>query len=146
LVLEIAIMKVNSKWQSILEFATASADTLVARFYSKMDLVLQDNRADSIHDLRVSIRQLLNSIRIFREVHSKRAADLAKRRLTKIRKAAGAVRDRDITMQIVALAAEPNSAILLHTLSAERKESMRRLRRVLDRERRRPRCICLSST
>ena len=85
----------------------------------------------AIHDLRVSIRRLAQCFRVFRAPVKK-----LRRRLHKIMEHAGAVRNSDIALELLAecgLSASPS----LPRLKESRQDAARKLHRMLKKERRR---------
>lgn len=87
---------------------------------------------DAVHDLRVAIRRFSTTLALFPELFSQQRVAKCDKRLKRLRRATGQVRDRDIAL---ALAAGEESAPA--DLSLARAEAAKNLRRALARKRRR---------
>jgi CHAD domain-containing protein len=90
----------------------------------------RDQQPDTVHDLRVSIRRFSTVLQVLPECFPAKRSHKARKRLKRILKAAGAVRDRDIALSLVEspqLAAEDGGGSLVE----ERDQAARELRRAL---------------
>ena len=91
----------------------------------------------SIHQLRVAIRRLTETLRVFGAAFPEKEAPKVRRQLRKIMKAAGAVREVDIAIGLAAAAGIPEDAALLAALRHERERSARLLEEAVRRAYRR---------
>jgi CHAD domain-containing protein len=82
---------------------------------------------EQIHDLRVSIRRLTASIRIFADVLPKPEAKRVRRELREIMEPAGLVRELDIALDLAEKAGIEPSSPLVAILQAQRTDGERRL-------------------
>ena len=87
--------------------------------------------AEAVHDLRVSIRRLVNCLKAFPEFFSSAGKRKVRRRLGEIMALAGEVRDLDIAIELGLQAGLSAESELLAKLAWERTEAARRLRLVL---------------
>jgi CHAD domain-containing protein len=89
-------------------------------------LALEINRsargagADEIHDLRVAIRRLSRCLRSFSQFYPGRWWKRARAQLSELLHMAGAVRDRDIALELLAQAGISGRAAIVAKLKAER--------------------------
>lgn len=76
---------------------------------------------EAIHDLRVAIRRFSQSLAVFSSLLPKRPVKKVRRRLKRIRDAAGRVRDLDIAMALVeSLEADKDGALRAHLAEARK--------------------------
>lgn len=95
---------------------------------------------ESVHQLRVATRRAGAALRAFRHLLTPRRAESLARRLRKLRRAAGAVRDCDVQLQLLQSAidviTEPHQSTLQFLLAAireERADALGRLARRVQR-------------
>ena len=112
-------------------YARERASTLLRRLAYRMNRAAKLRDADSIHDLRVSIRRFEQCLNIFhqffpghRKIH---------RRLHKIMQLSGEVRNRDIALDLLKQAGQPARSVLADRLRRERKEFQADLMAAFDR-------------
>ncbi len=106
---------------------------LLKGFAKQIDHAAEAPAADSIHDLRVSIRRLSRCLRVFAQFYPSGSWKPVRRRLSRIMDAAGAVRDRDIALELLAAAGVSSGAPVVVRLQTERSESARALRAAVSR-------------
>ena len=98
-------------------------------------LALQVNRAakscneEAVHDLRVSIRRLSRCLRVFSQFYPDGSWKQIRRRLRTLMEAAGAVRDMDIAMDLLADAGVSRSSPLVRRMAETRRAARRELER-----------------
>jgi CHAD domain-containing protein len=96
-------------------------------------LALQINRAarqgdpDAVHDLRVAIRRLSRCLRVFAQFYPGDSWKKMRRRLAGLMDACGAVRDRDIAIELVEKAGLPPESPLVRQLEGDRAGAQREL-------------------
>lgn len=83
--------------------------------------------AEAIHDLRVAIRRLLQGLTIFSSLFPPGELKRVERRLKRTLDAAGAVRDRDIALELIEAASLSDSGPLASRIVAEREKLERKL-------------------
>lgn len=86
-----------------------------------------------IHDLRVAIRRFSQSLAVFASLLPPAPLKKARKRLKRLRRAAGAVRDRDIALALLADEGVPAEAPLCLRLRTEREQAERALREEIRR-------------
>jgi CHAD domain-containing protein len=91
---------------------------------------------DSIHDLRVAIRRFTQCLRTFENLFDRKDAKSIRRRLTKLMDRCGAVRNCDVTMELLKEAGAGGRGAVSH-LRRVRAESQEELSRELNRRRKR---------
>ena len=77
-------------------YAAAHAEVLMRRLAFQVSRTLKRGDAESIHDLRVAIRRLATCLETFDDMFPGGSARKVLRRVKRMRKVAGAVRDCDI--------------------------------------------------
>ena len=104
------------------EYALERGSTLLRRLAFRMNRAAKLRDADSIHDLRVSIRRFEQCLRIFRDFFPGGHKKKIHRRLHKVMNVSGEVRNRDIALELLKKAGVPASSELYAKLSRERKQ------------------------
>jgi CHAD domain-containing protein len=88
-------------------FALEQIAALIDRLAREVERTARDRDAEAVHDLRVTIRRFGQSLRVFSPFVPKRQAKKIRKRLRHIMTLAGEVRNRDITMDLIAEAGLP---------------------------------------
>jgi CHAD domain-containing protein len=83
-------------------YAAATVDTLIRRLAFQINRTGKRGDPDSVHDLRVAIRRLSQGLDVFSTLFPKSAARKVDRKIDKLRRLAGQVRDLDITLEYYA--------------------------------------------
>jgi CHAD domain-containing protein len=96
---------------------------LLRKFAAEVDRAAEDKDPDAVHDLRVAIRRLSRCLRAFAQFYPGRSWKKLRAQLSDLLHAAGAVRDRDIALELVAKAGFGPRAALAIQLRAERDEA-----------------------
>jgi CHAD domain-containing protein len=104
------------------EYARLETAALLQRLAAQVDLAATSGGADAIHDLRVVIRRLSRCLRLFGQFYPSRSWRKLRERLGTLMDAAGAVRDLDIAIALLAEAGVPRRAAAVLHLSAERRK------------------------
>ena len=89
--------------------------------------------ANSVHDLRVSIRRFTHCIKVFRQFFPAKEANKAQQRLREIMRRAAELRDRDIAMELLKMAGAKTGSSLFLRLTRERKKAEKGLAGALER-------------
>jgi CHAD domain-containing protein len=79
-----------------------------------------DHSPDAIHDVRVAIRRLSRCLRVFAQFYPGQSWKKARAELAVLLHAAGAVRDRDIAVELLAKAGIAKRSVIFAKLDAER--------------------------
>ncbi|MGE5648037.1 MAG: CHAD domain-containing protein [Acidobacteriota bacterium] len=103
--------------------------TLLRRMADQAGRAASSDDADTVHDLRVSIRRFSQALRIFRQFFPHGAAKKIRRRLKRLMAAASEVRNRDIALELLEQAGEPRNERLVE----ERRRAGKDLRAALKR-------------
>jgi len=85
--------------------------------------------ADSIHDLRVSIRRLKVCLRLFAQFYPGRSAKRIRRQLERMMEIAGGVRNLDIALELLGKAGVSAKVAAVRHLREERRKAANRLAR-----------------
>jgi CHAD domain-containing protein len=110
------------------EYARLQTSILLRRLAFQVNRAATSGHADSIHDLRVAIRRLSRCLRAFSQFFPGREWKKIRRQLRGLMQAAGAVRDRDIALELLAEAGVSRRAAVAMRLEAERRSAGRDLR------------------
>lgn len=104
------------------EHARRETSALLHRLADQVDHAAEAAEADSIHDLRVVIRRLSRCLRLFAQFYPHRRWRKLREDLGALMDAAGAVRDVDIAIALLAEAGLPPRAAVVVRLSAGRRK------------------------
>jgi CHAD domain-containing protein len=105
------------------KYAHQQTRTLMRAFARRLSLAAETGDADTIHDLRVSIRRLSRGLRIFAPYYPDRAWKSIRAQLRHVMQLAGAVRDRDIALECLAKAGIDAQAAIVARLKSERRQA-----------------------
>jgi len=86
------------------KFALEQIAALLDRLAEEVMRTMRERSPDAVHDLRVTIRRFSQSLRVFAPFVPKRQAKQVRKRLRHIMDLAGEVRNRDVTMDLLAAA------------------------------------------
>ena len=111
------------------EYARLQTAILLRRLAYQVSHAAKSGDAESIHDLRVAIRRFSTCLRVFAPIYPGHSAKRVRRRLEDLMELAGAVRDLDITLELLATAGISSKAALLNPLRDERQKALKRLER-----------------
>lgn len=117
----------------MMDFVTAQIAARLGRVASEVRRTLKNPGAGAVHDLRVSIRRFLQSLRIFASLLPKKATKKIRRQLREVLKLAGRLRDYDIALQLLLKCGYPKGGEVSRRLLQEREQGEARLRQRLRR-------------
>jgi CHAD domain-containing protein len=101
---------------------------LLRRLAFQLNRIARSTDAETVHDLRVAIRRLSRCLRVFADFYPGDSWKKTRQELKDLMREAGAVRDRDIALQLFTEAGVgPRTTIATRT-AAERREAARALR------------------
>jgi len=100
---------------------------LLRRLAYQVSRAAKSGDAESIHDLRVAIRRFSRCLRVFSQFYPGNSWKKMRRRLSGLMAAAGAVRDLDIAIELLAGAGMRSNRQLLSKLEQERRQASREL-------------------
>lgn len=106
---------------SMHDYVRQQTEKLLRRLASDMNRAEQHQDEESIHDLRVAIRRLSRCLQVFARFYPGNAWKKARRRLSGLMDAAGAVRDRDIAAKLLAKAGVPEGSPPFDALGRDRR-------------------------
>ena len=109
------------------EYARRQTAILLGRLALEINRSARGGSADAIHDLRVAIRRLSRCLRSFSQFYPGRWWKKARAQLSELLHTAGAVRDRDIALELLAQAGISGRAAIVTKLEAERTKASREL-------------------
>ena len=113
--------------QLMRDYATGQASDLLRRMAFQANRVCALKHADSVHDLRVSIRRLTQCLRAFGQFLPQGRSRKVRQQLKAALDLASQVRNRDIALGLLRRVALPPESSLLETLTAERTQAGRAL-------------------
>jgi CHAD domain-containing protein len=105
------------------EFVRLETAVLLRRFAFQVNRAATSGDADSIHDLRVANRRLSRCLRVFSQFYPDRSWKKIRRALADLRDLAGAVRDLDIALELLAASGISPEAAIMTQLQAERRQA-----------------------
>ena len=114
-------------------YASAQTAGLLDRLAWQVRRTAKRCDPDSVHDLRVAIRQFLNCLRVFKQFFPDQPRKKIRRQLQVIRDLAGEVRNRDIALEILASVLNLPDEELSSPLAHERARAKRALENALQR-------------
>jgi len=100
---------------------------LLRRLAYEVSRAAKSGDADAIHDLRVAIRRFSRCLQVFSQFYPGNSWKKIRRRLAGLMEAAGAVRDLDIAMELLASASAGPNRQLLSKLKQQRRQANREL-------------------
>jgi CHAD domain-containing protein len=109
------------------DYARLQTAILLRRFAFQVNRTARNTDADSIHDLRTSIRRLSQCLRIFADFYPGNAGKKLRRQMQDLMSTAGSVRDLDIAAELAVKSGVASDTPLIQSLEAERRQSARRL-------------------
>ncbi len=117
----------------IRDHAAGQTSALLRRLAFQAHGTSRRSDPDSVHDLRVSIRRLVQCLRIFGQFFNRESGKKFQKRLSAVMDLASAVRDRDIALEFLASARLSSDSALVQVLSQERARAERALVDTLER-------------
>ena len=120
-------MKTTSGQRNMREYVILQTGALLRRVASRMTQAAHAADADAVHHLRVAIRRLSRSLRVFAQFYPRDSRKQLRRRLADLLDACGGVRDRDIAIGLLRKAGMAATAPLVRRLGAERRAAAREL-------------------
>lgn len=105
------------------EYVRLETAILLRRFAFQVNRAARAGDADSIHDLRVAIRRLSRCLRVFSRFYPDGSWKKIRQELAELLDRAGAVRDRDIALELLAASGIPPSAAIITRLQEERRKA-----------------------
>jgi len=109
------------------EYVRIETAILLRRLAFQVGRITKSSDAESVHDLRVAIRRFSRCLTLFSQFYPGRSSKKARRRLSELMKTAGAVRDLDIAIDLLAEAGLSRRAELFQRLAEQRREANRQL-------------------
>jgi CHAD domain-containing protein len=119
------------------DFVRSETLRLLERFGVELKRAAREADADAIHDLRVSIRRLSRCLRVFAAFYPGRRWKKMRAELHGLLECAGAVRDRDIALELIRQAGISPRTAIHRKLSREREAAEREMLAEIERWRRR---------
>lgn len=116
---------------AIRAFAQQHTRTLLRRLAYQLNQTVRLGDPDSVHDLRVSIRRFAQCLRIFDALFPRGEAKKIRQKLKTIMRAASAVRDHDITLELLKDAGIPTESKVAAALGSQRQQAEKELMDVI---------------
>jgi len=104
-------------------YAAGQGSKLLRRLAHRVHQAASAPDPDAVHDLRVAIRRFQQFLRVFRQFLPDRTARKIRRRLRKIMKSAGEVRNRDIAAKLLRQTDRKSSLELSTRLARKRRQA-----------------------
>lgn len=117
------------KRESIRSFGIVCVGSMLDEAAFQMANAARVHNADAIHKLRVAIRRLQQSLRLFRDFLDEHELKRLRKQLRGLLRAAAEVRNRDIAIELLRKTGAPEP--LIGALETERAARLKDLRRVL---------------
>jgi CHAD domain-containing protein len=109
------------------EFVRLQTAMLLRRLAFQVNRAARVGDVDSIHDLRVAIRRFSRCLRVFSHFYPGSSWKKIRHQLQGLMEPAGAVRDIDITLELLAQSGRPAQRALIARLKDERSKANREL-------------------
>jgi len=116
---------------TIENYASAQAAALLDRLAWQVRHTAKRCDPNSVHDLRVAIRQLINCLRVFKQFFPDQPRKKIRSRLRALRDLAGEVRNHDIALELLASGLSLSDEELSSQLARERARAKRELENAL---------------
>jgi CHAD domain-containing protein len=113
--------------ESMRQYARQQTALLLGRLSVAVNRAAREADAASIHDLRVAMRRLSRCLRVFAPLYPDGSWKKMRRRIAALLAAAGAVRDCDIGLELVARAGVARGSAIVAQLTAQRRTAGRDL-------------------
>jgi CHAD domain-containing protein len=104
-------------------FAAGQVASRLGDLASHVQAAVKESDADAVHDLRVSIRRLGQSLDVFGALLPKGEAKKVRKTLSRLMAVAGQIRDRDIALEFLAEAGLSRDDQLWKRLKAGRRDA-----------------------
>ncbi len=117
----------NTSLVSTARFASEQVDRLLGRLAVQIARTVRSDGSEEVHDLRVAVRRFLRALVVFKPCFPRKECAEVRRGLKKIMLRAGAVRDRDIALRLLAKRDSSAAADVARQFRAERKQAARTL-------------------
>jgi CHAD domain-containing protein len=114
---------------TIEEHVRAQTGLLLLRLAAQVNRAARSCDKDAVHDLRVSIRRLSRCLRVFSQFYPEGSWKKIRRRLKTLMDTAGAVRDMDIAMDLLADAGIGRPSPVVRRMAETRRAARRDLAR-----------------
>ncbi len=111
------------------EHVRAQTAILLRRLAFEVNRAAKSCNEEAVHDLRVAIRRLSRCLQVFSQSYPKGSAKKVRRRLKALMDPAGAVRDLDIALDLVADAGIDRRANLIYRMAEARRLAKSNLER-----------------
>jgi len=115
------------------EFALLQTAVLLRRLAFEVNRAAKNGDHGAVHDLRVAVRRFSRGLRVFAPFYPAGSWKKIRRRLADLMELSGAVRDRDIALQLLAEVGVPPRAVMAVRLEDERRQAAQELLRELRR-------------
>ncbi len=93
------------------DYAVERVRNLLKGFEAELNRAAESRDADTIHDLRVSNRRLSEALRLFRQFFPPKETKRCRRKLKGLMDLAAALRDKDVALDLLREAGQPDGDI-----------------------------------
>jgi len=108
-------------------FAREQADRLLGRLAFQIGRAIKSHNAESVHDLRVTIRRFVQALRVLKPCFRGKELRKVRRELKRIMAVAGEVRNHDIALKLLAKSKRAERTGLQPKIQSRRRETQRSL-------------------
>jgi CHAD domain-containing protein len=115
------------------KYALDRTSTLLRRLVFHLHRAARFHDADSIHDLRVSIRRFQQCLAVFEQFFPRGPVKKISKRLQKVMELSGEIRNRDIALDLLGRAGAPDESAVLAGLLHQKRQFQSELARWLRR-------------
>lgn len=113
--------------KNIADYALMQASSRLDRVAYQMGASRKSKSPETVHDLRVSIRRFMSCLIVYPQFFPDKDSKKIRKRLKKVMKAAGEVRDRDIALHLGKAASLPKESPVIDGLRRQRKQAAKEL-------------------
>jgi CHAD domain-containing protein len=121
------VVVIPAKQELIGAFSRKDVSTRLGDLVFQVHAAASDSDAEAVHDLRVAIRRLGQSLRVFSMLLPKAETKRIRKRLGKVLDLAGAVRDIDVALEMLDAAGVAANEPLHKRLARERNRAEQQL-------------------
>lgn len=113
--------------RNVAEYAALQAAARLDRVAYQMGAARKSKSPETVHELRVSIRRFMSCLKVYPQFFPAKESKKIRKRLKKVMKAAGEVRDRDIALTLGKQAELSKDGPIVDGLRRQRKHAAKEL-------------------
>jgi CHAD domain-containing protein len=113
--------------KNIADYATMQAAARLDRVAYQMGVMRKSRSPETVHELRVSIRRFMSCLKVYPQFFPAKESKKIRKRLKKVMKVAGEVRNRDIALHLGKQAELAKDSVVIDGLRRQRKQAAKEL-------------------